>query len=382
MMNKEVETTSPFICGKMIKDPRSFWGRKEEAFNIISLLKNLESVSILGDRRIGKTSLAYYIFSTKNKNFDASYEFIWLDGQSNHMNSINNFFTEISSKSSLDYSSGNDNQSCRIHFEDAVKKSCKKIIVFINEFELLTHSTRQREFDDSFFNTLRLLAEQEDFALLTTSNKPLVDLCKHIIPVSSPFYNIFTDIHLSEFSDEEVSGFLDISHEGVVLTEPEKIFIKSIPKRNHPLRLQVACHHVYINRDLHLSNKNVRRQIVRKTNALMNHSKVQKERDMTKNNNNTNKDKISGLIAAVVIPILSIAMFLGVFTYALQYLTNFQAVLVSLLSSIIGFATMLFAGRFVGVVKEETFYKLFGKIINQIPLLTRESKKEKNKNGE
>jgi eukaryotic-like serine/threonine-protein kinase len=52
-----------FTYGNPIRDPRRFFGRAREAEQIFSRLRNpeFESTSVVGDRRIGKTSLLNYI---------------------------------------------------------------------------------------------------------------------------------------------------------------------------------------------------------------------------------------------------------------------------------------------------------------------------------
>ena len=123
---------SPFVVGTIIKDPSNFWGRKRERYDIIERLKNMGSLSIIGSRRIGKSSLAYYIFREGKKDLGQKYEFIWLDSQSNHSSSVNSFFNELSKNSTLSYVKGNDLTECLINFEDSVKAHSKKLIILDN----------------------------------------------------------------------------------------------------------------------------------------------------------------------------------------------------------------------------------------------------------
>ena len=54
--------SNPFTYGNPISDPRRFFGREREVEQIFSRLRNeeFESSSVVGDRRIGKTSLLNY----------------------------------------------------------------------------------------------------------------------------------------------------------------------------------------------------------------------------------------------------------------------------------------------------------------------------------
>jgi len=55
--------SNPFTYGNPISDPRRFFGRAREAEQIFGRLCNeeFESSSVVGDRRIGKTSLLNYL---------------------------------------------------------------------------------------------------------------------------------------------------------------------------------------------------------------------------------------------------------------------------------------------------------------------------------
>ena len=56
-------TTNPFTFGNPIRDPARFYGRKEEIRQILNRLRSSahESTSIVGERRIGKTSLLKHL---------------------------------------------------------------------------------------------------------------------------------------------------------------------------------------------------------------------------------------------------------------------------------------------------------------------------------
>jgi eukaryotic-like serine/threonine-protein kinase len=58
-----VVQSNPFTYGNPISDPRRFFGRAREVEQIFGRLRNeeFESSSVVGDRRIGKTSLLNYL---------------------------------------------------------------------------------------------------------------------------------------------------------------------------------------------------------------------------------------------------------------------------------------------------------------------------------
>ena len=56
-------TLNPFTYGNPISDPARFFGREREIEQVFSRLRNaeFESSSLVGERRIGKTSLLNYL---------------------------------------------------------------------------------------------------------------------------------------------------------------------------------------------------------------------------------------------------------------------------------------------------------------------------------
>jgi len=56
-------TSNPFTFGNPIRDPAKFFGRREELRQVVNRLRSSahESTSIVGERRIGKTSLLKHL---------------------------------------------------------------------------------------------------------------------------------------------------------------------------------------------------------------------------------------------------------------------------------------------------------------------------------
>lgn len=367
---------SPFIIGNMITEPTKFHGRRRECEEILSRLRKMESTSIVGPRRIGKSSVAYFIYKVGVGELGEDYEFVWMDGQSNHSTSVRHFCNAIARASSLIYEPGQDLSSCLINLEDAIKGHPKKLILIINEFEMLTDPTREVEFGIPFYNTLRFLAEQGFCALITTSYIPLKELCKHILGVTSPFYNIFEQVMLQHFTTDEADSFLVQAHDGVNFSADEVGFIqKRVKAYQHPLVLQVAADAVFKNRYQGCLEQALSSQIEARLTNYLTHEQVQEGRRVKKEeiaNRNTPQriGKPLDMLISIVIPVLGIGLLMLTYGLLIQWLTNSQAVLVALVTAILGFGVLVFAGRSVDIIAESTFFKLFLKLMDQIPLLS------------
>ena len=84
----------------------------------------------------------------------------------------------------------------------------KKIwpVFLMDEFEHLPQ--RKEEFADSFYDSLRSLGNNNIVGLVTASQSTLQDLASQK-KLTSPFFNIFHQMDLKEFSDKDVDIFLD-----------------------------------------------------------------------------------------------------------------------------------------------------------------------------
>jgi len=365
---------SPFIIGNMIKDPAKFWGRERELWDIQVRLQKMHSTSVIGPRRIGKSSLAHYLYLMGNQLLGHDYEFVWLDGQSNHSASVVHFFKAIASSSSLVYSPGDNLTDCLINFEDAVKQHPSRLVIVINEFELLADEEHQKEFGIGFYNTLRFLAEHGNLALVTTSQSSLKDLCKHVLGVSSPFYNIFEELVLRSFSTEEANAFLAHHHDDVTLAPSEIRFIQErVESYQHPLVLQIACDSVFKNRYHDSSKGDLLKEIEQRVNHYLSHQEIRDGRRLERERDKPDSKEISkpiDMLISIMVPVLGIGLLMLEFGLLIRELSTVQTVLLALATAILGFAVLIFAGRSINIIGESTFFKLFSQLIKKIPLLS------------
>lgn len=68
---------NPFTCRGRIEDPNLFWGRSEEIRDIKTRLATMQNVSVVGERRIGKSSLLYYFFKKGKELLGDLYTLPW-----------------------------------------------------------------------------------------------------------------------------------------------------------------------------------------------------------------------------------------------------------------------------------------------------------------
>lgn len=254
---------NPFTYGNPISDPIRFFGRKREIEQVYSRLKNVEfeSSSIVGERRVGKTSLLKYLSHPEvqaQHNIDPQqYLFIYVDMQMVGLDTTpsrlwlyllrqmeqqckDEHLQQIIQKIRQD---GIVDTFTLSELFSTVDQHNKHIIFLLDEFENIT---KNQIFGPDFFYGLRSLATHHQLALITSSRQELIDLTHSEEIRSSPFFNIFANINLGLFSDAETKRFIHTSLNGtsVVFTSSEITVLKQIAGQ-HPYFLQAACYFLF-----------------------------------------------------------------------------------------------------------------------------------------
>lgn len=209
---------NPFYHRGAIRETEKFYGRESETTQILGLLRNGQSVSLTGPRRIGKSSL---LFNLCQDSVRASHQletpnalFIMIDCQmiggapaeevyevllDEIGRSIEDAGLKVDSKApagtwrALDRMLG------------AVSRLNIPIVILLDEFELLAANENLTPF---FFTRLRGLTTRYGIAFVTASQRPLFSITASEEILSSPFFNIFVSLSLGLFSKEDAVGLL------------------------------------------------------------------------------------------------------------------------------------------------------------------------------
>jgi hypothetical protein len=119
----------------------------------------------------------------------------------------------------------------------------RKLIFLFDGFEGLSQNPK---LDSGFYSGLRGLAGELNLAYITTSNLSLFDLTYTEGVLGSPFFNIFTPIHLGPLAEAEARALIETPARAAGLTFSEQTiaFILSLAGR-HPAYIQLACYHAF-----------------------------------------------------------------------------------------------------------------------------------------
>lgn len=255
---------NPFTYGNPISDSRRFVGRVHEVEHIFDRLLNaeFESSSLVGDRRIGKTSLLKYIADPSVREAHGlgtgQYSFVFVDLQMvDQAMGPDRFWLELLTRMQWQCTDQRVSQAVtalvgegRLGTFDLdglfrLVDDCGHHVVFLmDEFE---HVTANVNFGPDFYYGLRSLIINHGVALVTSSRLELIELCHSEAVKSSPFFNVFANVSLRMFSRAEFALLVERALAGtaVAFTEPEMESVVELAGL-HPYFLQTACHMLYL----------------------------------------------------------------------------------------------------------------------------------------
>jgi hypothetical protein len=255
--------SNPFFHRGPIHDRVYFFGRERELAQALSLLGNGQSICVIGQRRIGKSSLLFHladpdIFSQYQLN-PAEHLFVYLDGGGlsglDQAGFYRLFLEEICDALALkadlpdvcsDILAQPQSLTYRA-FEQTLRLLTRqgwKPILLLDEFERLSSNPA---LTPDFFSGLRALTAKYPIAYVTASKQPLLELTyADAGALSSPFFNIFATIRLGLFSEAEARDLLATlaAHAGLTFSPALLDFLLDLAGP-HPLFLQIAGFHAF-----------------------------------------------------------------------------------------------------------------------------------------
>jgi len=245
---------NPFFHRGSIRDRAYFFGRQRETRLLLNLVRNAQSVSVQGQRRIGKSSFVLHAANPLVlQAHGLSAErlcFISVDCQWRGDPTAGALWAllrqglgrELKTRAQWDEPGGDDYRSDLYDLEDYLAKATqagfRPIFVF-DEFEAIATS---RNLTPDFFSSLRRIVTEYPVAIITVTKAPLSMLSYSRESVlSSPFFNIFQSLSLGLFTAEETETMLLGLAEkgGLRFSQATLDFILDLAG-GHPFLLQLA----------------------------------------------------------------------------------------------------------------------------------------------
>jgi len=247
-----LKLNNPYGTTMTIRDPQSFYGRLDVVDYLYSEIIAHRCVSVIGTRRIGKSSLLYCLsLPAMQQKFASIYNLskhilVYLDMGEFLSCMMKDFFTlvctqlvvQTKDRVVLDPLTKFDGEE---RFWRLLEQSHDKgfhPVLLLDGFQKIT---RNKEFDPKFFAFMRAQANMGRVSYITASITTL-DKCCHAYVEGSPFFNIFLSYRLGPLNEEEARQLLTLpdANAGIIFTDKEVEHILTLAGRN-PFFLQRAA---------------------------------------------------------------------------------------------------------------------------------------------
>lgn len=248
---------NPFFHRGAIRRQADFFGRKNEIAEILGLLRNGQSVSVIGPRRIGKSSLMLHLTrQSVREPFDMGREkavFINVDCQElggsppeEVYDVIHTGLLDAAEEASIELTGPATKPGTYRALDRALAQIINRdigAVVLLDEFELLAANEQLTPY---FFARLRGLTTKYGLAYITASQRPLYAITADEEVLSSPFFNIFVTLSLGMLSEAEARGLLAQRLEGQSVQFSAELVDHLLQLvGNHPFFLHIAGYHAF-----------------------------------------------------------------------------------------------------------------------------------------
>jgi len=251
-----MSSDNPFFHRGAIRQAEYFCGREAEINQILGLLRNGQSVSLIGPRRIGKSSLLIHLarpeIRARLRLGPPESLFVHLDCQEfgesppdEVYEALYDGLLDVAETAGISVPPADMGGSYRAidRLLHQLSREGTAVVVLLDEFELLAANSQLTPY---FFARLRGLTTKYGLAYLTASQRPLFNITAEEEILSSPFFNIFVTLPLGLFTIEEARGMLAQRLQGSVFSfSPELINYLLFLVGPHPFFLHIAGYHAY-----------------------------------------------------------------------------------------------------------------------------------------
>ena len=229
---------NPFIPRSgTINDPKCFFGREKEVYDVFEAINSGDCVELLGkQRQIGKSSVLIQIKNLAITEFRSKWEAIYLNLNTIHTES--DFYESFCDELSISACTGND-------LKRQFRKRQNRILLLLDETENLTEKGFTREVRQS----LRGFADEGYLIYVVAVFTPLKEMFidSHEQGKTSLFQDrCTTTVEINPWNEKMVHRFITskLENTGVCFSEDEmeKLWLDS---QGHPQKLMKACFDLY-----------------------------------------------------------------------------------------------------------------------------------------
>lgn len=241
---------NPYYDYSSVRDLDMFFGRREILQAIFAACKQRQCFSLVGTRKIGKSSVLMHMQSIelqRRLGVDRDLQhhiFIYIDMRNYLQHTLSDFFQELSAQIVMHapehlvlHPAGEKSHETFTRNLQDLHGAGYHLVLMMDVFDKVED---EQQFGPNFFSFLRAPSTKGWISYITASLKPLY-LISPIEAASSPFFDNFKVGYLGALSQEEARQLVTVPAEraGLPFDESEKSWMSEVAGR-HPFFLQVT----------------------------------------------------------------------------------------------------------------------------------------------
>ena len=240
---------NPYLNRAMIRTVDGFCGRRRELQRVMDSIGTQppQSVSLVGERRAGKSSLLWHVAHPEvNAGYlrkPDTYVFMMIDFQGQQFSDQAGFcqvFCQhlnqaLASRLTLPIAEDLSGMGRGLQLLD---EAGLQLICLFDEFEIITSNP---VFNTEFFDFLRSMANTHPVAYVTASRRDLKSLCHSREITETTFFNIFTQITIGPIPDDEVLKLIEEPSAAAGMPLAEHAAFLTYLSGPWPFFVQIAC---------------------------------------------------------------------------------------------------------------------------------------------
>jgi len=254
-------SNNPFFFSLPVRDRRQFFGREAIIQNLMSRLRLMQDSSIIGERRMGRTSLLYHLQDpevVRRYGLDPDH-YLFVYFSFDEVNQLNptlfwqHLLARLAEKINDEALRGQIHDLYQLDeidpldIEDlflAISDKGFRVVFLLDEFEAVTQATR---LDADFFSHLRSLATGQYVGLIfVTSSRQKLSELSHAGIVGSPFFNIFETFFLKPFKSASAEATIKtlLNETSITFEDQEQAYLMELSGRQ-PFFLQMGASYLF-----------------------------------------------------------------------------------------------------------------------------------------
>jgi len=256
IMSAHTERRNPYCHREPIENPDQFFDREEILSDLFEYIQMRQSVSLVGERRIGKTSILYQLLDRKVRARRLAeidrYVFVYVNpdlGIEKPPDFYHAVFRSIENQvPSFAFSEEKEigQRTAREYFWQ-LRPLC--LVLLLDEFQKFTMN---ESFSEDFYSFLRAIADapskEYDVSLVTATPMQLHEICRPELmgSAASAFFSGFKSVFVGSFTQEQFDNFLEKTSRLVNVPMLEyRREIHDLAGR-FPFFIQIACYYYLV----------------------------------------------------------------------------------------------------------------------------------------